>query len=580
MTTLSLISLFYIFIGLAVLAQGILVLFHSTSTSGNRSFFLFTLAIFLWLVGTGFSLSAPDGATASFWYNKVGFLGVAFIPSVFYIFASSLIKQISENKTLIIITGLLSAFFFLMANVSDALITGYHAYPWGWYPQYGWLGILFIIYLFGLFVKGLSDLLVSMEKIPGHTKKKQIRLFTASVIIGLLAVSDFVPCFGVDIVPIGYVFILTFIGILTYTMTRYGFVFFGQHLALPQVFHNMPVGIIGTSTDFQILFVNDMFESLVRKREEELLNRYISDLFYNDKSTGSQLTNLQTQDRTHKLRTADGGTLPVKCQLSSIRNPQNRDEVLGYVCVIEDISKELEANEQLRKSKKELQHLAARLESVREEERTRISREVHDTLGQILTGIRIDVEWIRDRLEEGQKTLRETADTLLELVEEATDTTRRISEELRPGVLDKFGLSAAIEWQAEEFKSKTGISCRIEGELEEGIMDAERRTAMFRIYQEALTNITRHANASQVTISQFKRDGILWLLVQDNGVGIDPKEIEQTESLGILGMKERANQCNGTVKIDGRPGQGTTVYIQFPIDESVQEGDEVSSKTA
>ncbi len=197
-----------------------------------------------------------------------------------------------------------------------------------------------------------------------------------------------------------------------------------------------------------------------------------------------------------------------------------------------------------------MRELAAHIEAVREEERTRIAREIHDELGQALTCLKIDLAWMNKKLHTQDQAAKN--DLLLKkiaLMKDTIDTTvqvvRKISTELRPGILDGFGLPAAIEWQAAEFQNRTGIHCQLSAIPEDLDLDERRSSAIFRIFQELLTNITRHAKAGRVGISMRKRRGFLILEVQDNGRGITKRESLKADSFGLMGVRERVALLGG-----------------------------------
>jgi signal transduction histidine kinase len=192
----------------------------------------------------------------------------------------------------------------------------------------------------------------------------------------------------------------------------------------------------------------------------------------------------------------------------------------------------------------QLQALPDRIERVREEERSGIAREIHDELGQVLTGIKMDVAWVDRRLAspEGISTddLRDRLEALSDLIDETINQVRRISAELRPGVLDHLGLLAACEWQANEFQHRTGTRCTIASNLADTRLGRDLSTAVFRIFQEALTNVARHANANRVDVKLERIDDRLVLEVSDDGKGISPEAARSPASLGLLGLRERA----------------------------------------
>jgi signal transduction histidine kinase len=204
------------------------------------------------------------------------------------------------------------------------------------------------------------------------------------------------------------------------------------------------------------------------------------------------------------------------------------------------------------------------LQYVREEERIRIAREVHDELGQALTGLKLKLIWLTSRLPKTSKPLRNQARSMSAHIDQTIHAIRRISTELRPGVLDTAGLLAAIEWQAHEFESQTGIRCRVHAAITETIWDQDLNTAFFRIFQETLTNIIRHAKATRVDVRLAEEEHQLVLEVKDNGRGISDEQINNTKSIGLLGIRERAALLGGNVAWQGHPGKGTTATVRIP----------------
>lgn len=222
------------------------------------------------------------------------------------------------------------------------------------------------------------------------------------------------------------------------------------------------------------------------------------------------------------------------------------------------------AEEQLRQSHKQLRSLSVYLQHIREEERIKIAREIHDELGQQLTGLKLQLTWLDSRLPKKSSSLHEKARTMAHGIDETIQAVRRIATELRPGVLDSAGLLAAIEWQANEFQKKTGIQCRVHSTVKETIWNQDLNTTFFRIFQETLTNIIRHANATRVDVRFMETANQLVLEIRDNGRGISEAEINNTKSIGLLGMRERAALLGGEVRLRGEPKKGTTVSVRIP----------------
>jgi signal transduction histidine kinase len=212
--------------------------------------------------------------------------------------------------------------------------------------------------------------------------------------------------------------------------------------------------------------------------------------------------------------------------------------------------------------------LALRLEHAREEERARVARELHDELGQVLTSLKLEFSWLVDQLRKNEPKpgiqLVNKLQSLIGLIEVSIQSVRQISSDLRPAVLDHLGLKEAIQWEATKFEARTGIRCRLAWGLKSEPADRTWQLAMFRILQEALTNVVRHALAGAVRISVRERGRMLTLTIRDNGRGITKSELSSVESIGLLGMSERARLLGGRVTIVGAPGRGTAVTVTVP----------------
>ncbi len=212
----------------------------------------------------------------------------------------------------------------------------------------------------------------------------------------------------------------------------------------------------------------------------------------------------------------------------------------------------------------QLHALSARIEQVREEERTNIAREIHDELGQALTALKLDIAWVARRVNGGNAELAAKLTEMQGGTDAIIQAVRRISAELRPGILDAIGLRAALEWQAEEFTRLTGTPCTLRAEAGELQLDRQLATAVFRIFQEALTNVTRHAGATAVDVRLWLERGNLRLDVGDDGVGV-PEIAPRASTLGLLGMRERARRCGGDCTIRRREPHGTVVALTVPL---------------
>jgi len=248
-----------------------------------------------------------------------------------------------------------------------------------------------------------------------------------------------------------------------------------------------------------------------------------------------------------------------------IRPCQRTDwEIGGIIIFSELVTDTVRTRQELQLSLDQLRAPAARLQNVREEESKRPAREIHDVPGQALTAIKIDLRTLIREMGGDPEHPTKRAASILKMVDDAIESIRQISTELRPGILGTSGLVAGIEWAGEDFERRTGDNCRLDLPRAEVTVDSDRATAVFRIRQEILTNVSRHAAASEVEIKLERTDKDLVLFVHDNGKGMPENELSGRKSLGLLGMQERTMVFGGEVTICSAPGMGTTVKVTVP----------------
>ena len=256
----------------------------------------------------------------------------------------------------------------------------------------------------------------------------------------------------------------------------------------------------------------------------------------------------------------DGSEFPIESTISKTRF----DKQLQLTAVLRDVTERREAESRLAEMNRQLRTLSARLQDVREQERARIARELHDELGQQLTGLKLDLSWLTMRLQDGRQIDIGKIDEMRRMLDTSIASVRQISSDLRPLILDDLGLPEAITWQCSEVTKRTGLDISLNvGMLEEGI-DASVATALFRIVQEALTNIVRHAGAERVEISldnDADKDELL-LVIKDDGRGIS--ENVRRDGIGLLSMRERASELGGSFSIDSTEGRGVTIVVRIP----------------
>jgi len=260
----------------------------------------------------------------------------------------------------------------------------------------------------------------------------------------------------------------------------------------------------------------------------------------------------------------DGREFPIDASISQLKD----GGATFYTVILRDVTERVRAEEALRVSKRELQDLASAANLAREQEQSRVARELHDELGQALTGLKMMVAWIDQRTGRSDLELAGKLDRMSTVIDGTLQATRRISSQLRPLILDDLGLAAALEWVVEGFIDRTGLVCELhaDGDLE---LDDARKSAVFRIVQEALTNVARHAKASRVEVHVERQSDAIAIGVRDNGIGFNQPEERSRYSRGLLGMRERAYLLGGTFSITSAPGKGTSLEVRIPLREAI-----------
>lgn len=252
------------------------------------------------------------------------------------------------------------------------------------------------------------------------------------------------------------------------------------------------------------------------------------------------------------------------CLIHTVPLRDGKGKIIAQLAVIRDITEDKAKEEKLKDLNHKLRSLAAHIEEVREEERADIAREIHDELGQQLTAIKMDVAWVAKKGNIQEPSVAQRLQDSMMLLDTMVNTVRRIATDLRPSILDDLGLQEALKWQAREFQKRSGIHCQFATNNKGAMVPAGIAIALFRIYQESLTNIRRHAGASEV-VSELKfNKHQLILLIRDNGKGFDKRDIEQKKTLGILGMEERVLKLGGSLDVQSEPRKGTQVKVVIP----------------
>lgn len=332
------------------------------------------------------------------------------------------------------------------------------------------------------------------------------------------------------------------------------------------IINSLPGIFYLANTEGRLVRWNKNYETVSGYSAEELAQMRVIEFVGEEEQ--SLLLNKKMQAIQHGSAAANlnfkcksGKTLPYFFT-SWLTTYQDNPALLG---VGMDMTDRVKAENELRQSHEQLRQLSSHLQTIREEERTGIAREIHDELGQQLTGLKMDVTWLGKKINGESEFVKEKIDSIVSLIDDIIKTVRKISSDLRPGVLDDLGLVAALEWQSSEFQKRSGIKLTFHSEVEDIHPGKDVTTGVFRIYQEALTNIMRHASATQVTSSLEQTGNMLVLSIKDNGRGFNPATTAGKKTLGLIGMQERAFMMGGELEITSVDGKGTSLTLKVPI---------------
>ncbi len=318
--------------------------------------------------------------------------------------------------------------------------------------------------------------------------------------------------------------------------------------------------------------VNDVWLETLGYRRDEVIGTWFGDYLHeNDKKRFSNdfavfLERGEIHELQYRMKSKNGETFDISFDGRIGKTEQG--SVDQAFCLWRDVSLMRKAQAALVENEEKLRALANYQQTAIENDRAHLAREIHDEFGQLLTGLKMDLAWCKRNMADVGK-LQERLQTMDSYIDDAIKISRRLSSELRPGLLDDLGLFPAMEWYIGEYMHRSGIECRFTYPNTEPALDTSLKTTVYRIFQECLTNIARHARATQVKVALEIEKDILKMVIKDNGRGITSKEINASQSLGLLGMQERARQKGGKMEISGDSNQGTSIISTFPIQTSM-----------
>jgi len=297
----------------------------------------------------------------------------------------------------------------------------------------------------------------------------------------------------------------------------------------------------------------ESFLTYIHPEDRESVNRNIQ----------QTLQTHQSLDFDYRIIRADDGLRILQARAEIIKDDQGR--VIALAGTNQDVTERKALEDKLKQSREQLRQLSAYLENAREEVQGRIARELHDEIGGILTGVKMDIAKLQRLLSPVNQKTTGQFETLFQTIDQGVETVRRIASELRPAILDDLGILAAMEWQLHEFQRRSGLKCIWQCQLQNVTLSKDAATGVFRVFQESLTNIGRHAQATEVNVTVKSHNHQLLLQIEDNGVGILPQQLRGRGSFGLVGMRERIELLGGALDIQGNPGHGTTIRVSIPI---------------
>jgi two-component system, NarL family, sensor histidine kinase UhpB len=336
------------------------------------------------------------------------------------------------------------------------------------------------------------------------------------------------------------------------------------------VFDQAPVGAAIVSLEYRFMRVNNALCRITGYSNEELLARGFPEITHPDDLAADVALarrlvageiDRYSLDKRYIRRT--GEPVWVRLSVGLIRDESNNPAY--FLPLVEDISERKQTETEMRGMHEKLRSLAIHLLSAREEERRKIAQEIHDELGQSLTAMKMDLRWVEKRLPPGTEVLREKLRGLVGMADQTISMVQRIAGEIRPRMLDDLGLAAALEWLGKDFQRGTGVSCDVTTDFPESIVGGNAASTLYRIVQEALTNVARHSAAHRVSVQLMKNGASMELRVEDDGVGITQDQIASPKSYGLLGIRERTQGLAGSILISGEKNRGTTVVVSVPL---------------
>ncbi|MDJ0765989.1 MAG: PAS domain S-box protein [Myxococcota bacterium] len=611
-----------LFAFIAAVFLGAFVFFRNTKSLVNKLYLVLVIFCGAYaFVEFGYCQSR-DFAQAEFWW-KIDVFWPFVILSLFYFMLAFSDKTDFLRRKIVHIVLIPPALTFSIIEIATDLMTGPPVeHSWGWRANrqntvatdlgFLWLLIMWSANIFIAFRNYYTTAVShrkSQARIAIFVVLSAFLIFPVEIIRYTIAPTfDFPTPFGLALIGA-----LSFIA---YAIWKYEMFALTPITAAEHIIATMSDALLLVDPNGRIISANDSAHEMLGYSKNEIKQLPLAAVLGMDEEQAllkihfGQDDDLETKRNRIKyleirFRTKYGKAIPVSLARSALFD--NAQSPMGFVLIGRDISEKKKDEEELRQhrehleelveqrtrelkqetseklqikdtvhrqrqaldaSQEQLRLLGERLTEVKEEESARIARELHDELGQLLTSLKIDASLLERQFDQGTNVTRESTErarTIAKVATKSISTVQRITKELRPSMLDGIGLVPTIEWMVSEFAKRTGIEVTFKGNIQNADINRSLATAVYRIIQESLTNVARHANATKVSISLSEQEAAIHAVIEDNGIGITEHQLAHCESIGLLGMSERARPLGGTVTISGEPGRGTTVTLSVPI---------------
>lgn len=547
---------------LAILILGFIVLFSREGPRLSRAFALLSFSLAVWLSGFSLMYASRSAPVALFW-ARTSYIGIPFIPAAAYMFAVEVLG-IRERRSLVLQGTVLTSIVFAALIVpSDLLFRELSHFAWGFYPRYRLFGALFLAFFVGVLGLSLWELAIHGRRLTVTHQRRRVQAFTLAFAFGYVALFDFLPAFGIELYPFGYLAILAFLALSVRAIRRYRLIDITPSFAADKIIDTMADPLIVLDRDQRIRVINGAGLEVFGYRRGDIIQQPIELLTRNRSESRDLLLAALEQriTRDAEMIFIDKDGQPVDVSVSVSHLTDRHGEPAGSVVIARDVRER-------KRVEGELTMVRHKLALGREQERLRLAQELHDGPLQDLHGLDFQIgELAQDPSVDGARPRLRSVRASLQQVARAL---RSITGELRPPALAPFGLESAIRSHAAKIGSQhTHLDLILNLDPDHQALPQPMRIALFRIFQQALSNAVQHAQAERIQIWLSLAEGEVRLEIEDNGRGFTPPtrwlELVERGHLGLVGAIERAESIDGRLDVISSPGHGTVIRATAPL---------------